>query len=205
MRLLLVFVLIFTATAQVYSQQANIILVLGDSLSAGYGIGSEQGWVALSNQKLKQHGHNYQMVNASVTGDTTHNGLHRLPELLNKYQPAIVIIELGGNDGLRGMSLRQMENNLSQMIQRSQQAEANVILAGMHIPPNYGKRYTEQFHGTYKTLADRHKVSRIPFLLDSVGDKAELMQADGIHPSAEAQTVILQTVWRVLEPMLQKK
>lgn len=204
MRLLLFVVLIVTTT-QIYSQQANTILVLGDSLSSGYGIGSDQGWVALTDQKLRQQGRHYRMVNASVTGDTTYNGLHRLPGLLSKYQPAIVIIELGGNDGLRGMSLIQMEQNLSQMIQQSRQAGAKVVVAGMHIPPNYGKRYTEQFHGIYKKLADRYKVSRIPFLLDSVGDQSELMQADGIHPSVEAQPVIQKTVWRVLEPLLQKQ
>ncbi|MFW2374773.1 MAG: arylesterase [Gammaproteobacteria bacterium] len=203
MRLLLVFVLMVTATTSVYARQTNIILVLGDSLSAAYGIGSQQGWVSLTNQKLKQQGHKYRMVNASVTGDTTYNGLHRLPGLLSKYQPDIVIIELGGNDGLRGMPLRQMENNLSQMIQQSTKAGAKVILAGMHIPPNYGKRYTEQFHGIYQKLADRYEISRIPFLLDSVGDNPQLMQADGIHPSAKAQPVILKTVWQVLEPMLQ--
>lgn len=203
MRLLLVFVLIVTVTSSVFAQQANIILVLGDSLSAGYGIGSQQGWVSLTDRALQQQGRNYRMVNASVTGDTTYNGLHRLPGLLSKYQPEIVIIELGGNDGLRGMPLRQVENNLSQMIQQSRQAGARVILAGMHIPPNYGKRYTEQFHGIYQKLADRHEVSRIPFLLDSVGDNPELMQADGIHPSAEAQPVIQKTVWKVLEPMLE--
>jgi len=202
MRLLLVFVLIVAATTSVYARQTNIILVLGDSLSAGYGIGSKQGWVSLTEQKLKQQGYKYSMVNASVTGDTTYNGLHRLPGLLSKYQPDIVIIELGGNDGLRGMPLRQMENNLSQMIQQSTKAGAKVILAGMHIPPNYGKRYTEQFHQIYQKLADRHEISRIPFLLDSVGGKPELMQADGIHPSAQAQTIILDTVWQVLEPML---
>ena len=202
MRLLLVFVLFVTVTGSLFAQQTNIILVLGDSLSAGYGIGSNQGWVFLANQKLEQQGRNYRMVNASVTGDTTYNGLHRLPGLLNKYQPQIVILELGGNDGLRGMSLRQMENNLSQMIQQSTRAGAKVILAGMHIPPNYGKRYTEQFHAIYQKLADRHDISRIPFLLDSVGDRAELMQTDGIHPSAQAQTIILDTVWQVLEPML---
>lgn len=202
MRLLLVFVLIVTATTSVYSQQANIILVLGDSLSAGYGIGSEQGWVALTSEKLKQQGHSYQIVNASVTGDTTYNGLYRLPDLLSKYRPAIVIIELGGNDGLRGMPLAQMESNLSQMIQQSRTMGVRVILAGMHIPPNYGKRYTEQFHAIYKKLADQYQVSRIPFLLDSVGGKSELMQADGIHPSADAQPVIVKTVWQVLEPML---
>ena len=202
MRLLLVFVLFVTVTGSLFAQQTNIILVLGDSLSAGYGIGSNQGWVFLANQKLEQQGRNYRMVNASVTGDTTYNGLHRLPGLLSKYQPRIVILELGGNDGLRGMSLRQMENNLSQMIQQSTRAGAKVILAGMHIPPNYGKRYTEQFHAIYQKLADRHDISRIPFLLDSVGDRAELMQSDGIHPSAQAQTIILDTVWQVLEPML---
>ena len=202
MRLLFIFVLMSSVVTPLYSQQSNIILVLGDSLSAGYGIGSDRGWVSLINQTLRQQGRNYQMVNASVTGDTTYNGLHRLPELLSKYHPAIVIIELGGNDGLRGMSLKQMKQNLSQMIQQSLDKGAKVVLAGMHIPPNYGKRYTEQFHGIYQSLAEQHKIARIPFLLDDVGDKPELMQADGIHPSAQAQPVIQKTVWTVLEPLL---
>lgn len=149
--------------------------------------------------KITQEKIPYQVINASIGGDTTRNGLVRLKPLLQKYSPAVVIIELGGNDGLRGLSIKQMKNNLRSMTRLSQKAGAKVILAGMRIPPNYGKRYTDAFYNVYKELSQQFSTGLIPFLLEGVGDHPELMQDDGIHPKANAQGIILQTVWNELE------
>ena len=160
------------------------------------------GWVNLLAIKLTQEKMHYQVINASISGDLTINGLNRLPGLLKKYTPSIVIIELGGNDGLRGVPIKVISANLEKMIVQSLEANAKVLIAGMKIPPNYGKRYTEAFQQIFIQLASAYKQPVIPFLLEGVGDKSSLMQADGIHPKAKAQPAIMLQVWKQLSLML---
>lgn len=179
-----------------------VILVVGNSLSAAHGIPPEQGWVALLKARLREHDHPHRVVNASVSGDTTAGGRTRLPAALDRHCPAIVVLELGGNDGLRGLSLEQMEDNLAAMIVQSQTAGARVLLLGMRIPPNYGPAYTERFHRIYPLLAWRYGTELVPFLLEGVAGNPERMQPDGIHPDAKAQTGMLENVWPTLEPLL---
>ena len=181
---------------------AQTVLVLGDSLSAGYGLKDGQGWVALLGDKLKSLSEENRVVNASISGDTTANGLVRLSPALAQHKPDIVIIELGGNDGLRGQPLGLIEKNLSVLISRSQKAGAKVLLTGMRILPNYGPRYTEGFHGLYGKLAEKYHTALVPFFLEGIGGDAELMQADGIHPNAKAQPILLDNLWPHLEPLL---
>jgi acyl-CoA thioesterase-1 len=180
------------------SAASHTVLVLGDSLSAAYGIPRERGWVALLQQKLT----NFNIVNAGISGDTTDGGVARLPALLQKHQPAIVIIELGANDGLRGFQIQRIRDNLAQMIQLSQQAKAKVLLVGMKIPPNYGLRYTSDFYANYTDTAKKFSVPLVPFMLDGVATHPDLLLDDGIHPNAEAQTKLLNNVWRYLQPLL---
>lgn len=183
-------------------EKSNKILVLGDSISAGYRIPLEQGWVQLVENQLKQSNPHVALVNASVSGDTTSNGLARLPKLLKIHHPDIVIIELGGNDGLRGVPIENIESNLAQLITLSQQAGAEVILAGMQIPPSYGPFYTKPFAELYPKLAEKYQTKLIPFLLEGVGGNQELMQSDGIHPNAKGQPVLAQNALKVLNDML---
>ncbi len=183
-------------------EKSNKILVLGDSISAGYRIPLEQGWVQLVENQLKQSNPHVALVNASVSGDTTSNGLARLPTLLKIHHPDIVIIELGGNDGLRGVPIENIESNLAQLITLSQQAGAEVILAGMQIPPSYGPFYTKPFAQLYPKLAEKYQTKLIPFLLEGVGGNQELMQSDGIHPNAKGQPVLAQNALKVLNDML---
>lgn len=178
------------------------ILVVGDSISAAYGIEPELGWVSLLSGKIAQQKNGYQVINASVSGDMTSNGLNRLPDLLKKHQPTIVIIELGGNDGLRGLPLKLIQSNLQKLVKQSQASGSRVLLAGMRIPPNYGARYAEAFHQIYHTVAKQNDIELVPFILGGVGGNGALMQSDGIHPTAEAQAAILGHVWSGLEPML---
>lgn len=182
-----------------------VILVLGDSLSAEYGLQRGQGWVQLLANRLQQSGANYTVVNASISGDTTSGGRSRLPALLKQHRPSIVIIELGGNDGLRGLPVARMQDNLAAMARASQVAGARVIVAGIRIPPNYGREYTERFYGTFANVAKQYNAALVPFLLDGFSDSADFFQADRIHPSAQAQARILQTVWPVLEPLISAK
>lgn len=199
----LVFIILLISSPITFANKAaSTILVLGDSLSAAHGIDSQSGWVNLLNSKITQKKMPYQVINASISGDTTINGLKRLPTLLNKYRPKIIIIELGANDGLRGFSLKVMTQNLDKMIKLCQQSESQILLAGMQIPPNYGKRYTQAFHKIYDTLSKRYQLNLIPFLLEGVGDKKELMQKDGLHPTEKAQPIIMNTVWNKIQPML---
>ena len=178
------------------------ILVVGDSLSSAYGIDQQQGWVFLLQQVLSQHHAGYKVINASISGDTTLNAVNRLPAALERHQPAIVIIELGGNDGLRGLSLTEMKKNLSRLIVMSQKKNAKVLLTGIQILPNYGARYTEAFRDVYSELAKQHQIVLVPSFLKAVGDNAEMMQADRIHPNARAQPLLLQNVLPDLQPML---
>jgi acyl-CoA thioesterase-1 len=182
--------------------QTPTILVFGDSISAGYGLPRvEQGWVALLRAKLKQQGYGYEVVNASVSGETTAGGLARLPRALDLHHPAIVILELGGNDGLRALSLAQMRGNLARMIDLAAAAGARVLLLGMRIPPNYGPEYTAQFAAVYTDLAREKRVPLVPFLLQDIALTPALMQADGIHPDAAGQSRLLDNVWPTLAPL----
>ena len=184
-----------------FQASATTIVVLGDSISAGYGIDVEKGWVNLLDQKL-QGMDDYTVINASVSGDTTGAGLARLPALLKKHQPEVVIIELGGNDGLQGFPIRIMKNNIATMVELAQQSGAKVLLLGMRIPPNYGDRYTETFYQAFQQIAADKSVALMPFFLDSVAIHKEYMQDDGIHPRANAQTMLLDDMWPYLAPLI---
>jgi len=197
-----VFLLPLLCPSWVLAEGSPVIIILGDSISAAYNMETSQSWPALLQERLDENGYKYQVFNSSITGDTTQGGLGRLPRLLDKYPPALVIIELGGNDGLRGIQVDVTRANLSAMIESSQAAGATVLLAEMRIPPNYGMTYTEQFNRSYGLLKERYDIHLIPFLMEDVALKPELMQADGIHPTAQAQPHILDTVWSVLEPQL---
>lgn len=177
------------------------LLVLGDSLSAAYGIEVQQGWVSLLEQRVAAK-YPHKIINASVSGETTGGGLARLPALLEQHKPELVIVELGGNDGLRGYPLNTMKQQLARIIETSRAAGAQVLLVGMQIPPNYGPRYTNQFRDTYTELAQQYDLPLVEFLLAEVALNAKLMQKDGIHPTAEAQEKILDNVWPVLQPLL---
>lgn len=192
---------LFTQMTLANIASAKTILVVGDSISAGYGIELEQGWVNLLRQKLKEMGE-YTVVNASVSGDTTQIGAARLPTLLEQHSPDIVLLELGGNDGLRGFPLKVMENNLRQMTQAVLDAQAKVLLVGIQIPPNYGPRYTEEFFAIYGKISEEFSAPLAPFILDKVALEPELMQDDGIHPKADGQPQLLENVWPYLEPLL---
>jgi len=195
----------FLALASVASAAApaqRTIVVLGDSLSAGYGIKVEQGWVRLLEQRLASEGYGYRVVNASVSGETTQGGLARLPRALETHKPAIVIVELGGNDGLRGLQLAASRDNLARIIEKARAAKAQVLLVGMMIPPNYGPRYGEDFRKMFSDLAGKYSLAFVPFLLDQVALKPELMQADGIHPNSAGQPQILKNLWPELKPLL---
>jgi len=185
------------------ADDAPVILVLGDSLSAAYNMEISEAWPSLLQDRLEEHGHTYRVFNSSITGETTQGGVTRLPRLLREYQPAIVLIELGGNDGLRGIPLEVSRANLAAMIDASRAAGALVIIAEMRIPPNYGMTYTERFNAMFHELAEQESVTLLPFLLQDVALEPGMMQADGIHPTAAAQPVILDAVWNVLQPMLQ--
>ena len=180
------------------AQAAQTILVLGDSLSAAYGIPREHGWVSLLQQKLP----NGNVINAGISGDTTDGGLARLPNLLQKHKPTIVVIELGANDGLRGFQIQRIRDNLRQLVQLSLRANSKVLLVGMKIPPNYGLRYTSDFYESYTALAKEFKLPLVPFMLEGVAGNPELIQDDGLHPRADGQQKILANIWKYLQPML---
>jgi acyl-CoA thioesterase-1 len=185
--------------------EAPVILVFGDSISAGYGLARvEQGWVALLQTRLKEQEYGYQVVNASVSGETTAGGLARLPRALSLHQPKIVILELGGNDGLRALPIAQMRANLVRMIDLSTAAGANVLLLGMRMPPNYGPDFTEQFRSCYSEVARDKKLPLVPFLLNDIALSPNLMQADGIHPNELGQPQLLANVWPSLKPLLRR-
>jgi acyl-CoA thioesterase-1 len=179
------------------------VLVMGDSLSAAYGVPTESAWVNLLRQRLDARDLSWQVINASISGETTDGGQRRLPEILDKHSPEIVIIELGGNDGLRGFPPGVTRNNLADMITRSQDAGATPLLVGMQMPPNYGKRYTKAFAAIYPELAEEHGIPFVPFFLEGIYNSDGLMQDDGIHPTAEAQPKLLDNLWPVLNPLLE--
>jgi acyl-CoA thioesterase-1 len=178
------------------------IVVVGDSLSSGYGIAAEQSWVSMLEDRLQAEGYGYTIVNASIAGDTSAGGLSRLPRLLEKHDPSLVVIELGGNDGLRGQPVAVLRANLAKMIELSKQSGADVVLAGIQIPPNYGTTYTQALAAVYPELAEQYGAPLIDFILEDVALNRELMQPDGIHPNAAGQKVVFGNVWRVLGPLL---
>jgi acyl-CoA thioesterase-1 len=182
---------------------AQIILVVGDSLSAAYGIPVKDGWVSLLEQRLQAGEYPYRIVNASISGDTTANARSRLPPALERHKPALVLLELGGNDGLRGLSLAEMKNNLADMIASSRESGSRVLLIGVQLPPNYGPRYTEKFQSIYQELAREYGVVLLPSLVDGIGTEQALMQGDGIHPNTIAQPLIAERVWKALLPLLE--
>jgi acyl-CoA thioesterase-1 len=181
---------------------AGTVLIVGDSISAAFGLDTRVGWVSLLEQRLRSEGFTDKVVNASISGDTSAGGQARLPALLAEHKPELVILELGGNDGLRGQLPAQLQQNLASMIDSSRASGAKVLLLGMQLPPNYGVRYTQAFAEVYRNLAEEKKIPLVPFFLEGVGGNPELMQADGIHPAAVAQGKLLENVWPTLKPLL---
>ena len=202
-KLLLVALAILLATTVNAGTQR--ILILGDSLSAAHGIEESSSWVTLLSTTLKNDGVDAEITNASISGETTGGALARLPKLIENHQPSLIVIELGGNDGLRGFPINTFRNNLDQLIARSLAADAKVLLLGIQIPPNYGPRYTQLFYESYREMAQKHAIPLVPFMLENVATRPELMQADGIHPTAEAQPLILQNVLPYLKKILSTK
>lgn len=184
------------------SATAGTLLIVGDSISAGFGLDTRQGWVTLLQQRLRDEGFDDKVVNASISGDTSAGGQARLAALLAEHKPELVVLELGGNDGLRGQSPQQLQQNLASMIDRSRAAGAKVLLLGMRLPPNYGVRYTTAFAQVYETLASEKQVPLVPFFLEGVGGVPALMQADGIHPAQGAQGRLLENAWPAIKPLL---
>jgi acyl-CoA thioesterase I len=202
LRLYLFLLLTIVSNFSLATSDTARILVMGDSLSAGYGIDIQQGWVKLLEHELTQM-HKVSITNASVSGETSSGGLARLPALLEQHKPTIVILELGGNDGLRGQPLKLLAKNMQAMIDISKHSGATVLLAGMQIPPNYGARYANQFKALYAQLAEKNKLPLIPFLLENVAGHSDLIQQDGIHPTAAAQPLIVENVMPVLLKLIQ--
>ncbi len=184
------------------AQAAGSILVVGDSLSAGYGLGQGQSWPALLQKRLVEQRLDYSVVNASISGDTTAGGASRIGAALDRAKPSIVVIALGGNDGLRGLPVATLRANLGAMLQAAQARKARIVLAGMKLPPNYGPDYTRAFEQSYAELARTHRAALVPFLLEGVAERRELFLSDNIHPTAAAQPIILDNVWKVLKPLL---
>ena len=180
------------------------ILVMGDSLSAGYGIDQNKAWPVLLAQKLKNEGYRYEVSNASISGETTSGGRTRIAEALQRTKPQVVIVELGANDGLRGLSLKSMRENLDAIVSASQAAGARVLLIGMRMPPNLGQGYTDKFRATFEDVAKAHKTALLPFLLEGMAGQRELFQADDLHPVASAQGRLLDNVWPQLLPLIHK-
>ncbi len=188
------------------AQAANPkILIYGDSLSAAYGIAQQQGWVALLKEKLHAESLDYDIINASISGETTSGGLTRFEKTLQQTQPKIVILELGANDGLRGLPVKDMQKNLASMILQGKQSGAKILLIGMRIPPNYGPKYTDEFSQTYVNLASQHNVALVPFMLDHIAAKPDLIQQDGLHPNVLGQPIILKNIWPALQKLLKNQ
>lgn len=195
--LVLTWLFIFTPVSQ-----ATTLLVLGDSLSAAYGIAPENGWVALLDKRLQQQGYAVSVVNASISGETTQGGLSRLPRLLEEHQPDIVLLELGANDGLRGTFPPVIRSNLDRLTQLSKKQGARVLVLGMQLPPNYGPAYTRRFAEVFTGVAESHDTALVPFFMEKVALEPTLMQSDGLHPNAAGQPFLLDTVWPALVPLL---
>lgn len=192
------------STAYADNKTPQTILVLGDSLSGAYGLDADEGWVALLQRQVYSQSYDYRVINASVSGDTTRTGLSRIEPALKTHDPAIVIVALGGNDGLRGLPFSEIENSLSSIIDRCIKQGAQVLLVGVRLPPNYGPVYTRQFAELYQRMADRYQIPLVAKMLDKVAEHSALMQADGMHPKAEGQPQVMENIWAGLKPMLDK-
>lgn len=203
--MLLITILSLAQAKHAYANNPPVILVFGDSLSAAYGMQSQQGWVTLMQEQLIAQKFPHRVVNASVSGETTSGGLTRFAQVLKTHRPQWVLLELGANDGLRGLPIAQMRKNLASMIAQAQQTKAKVLILGMKIPPNYGPQYTQQFHQSYSTLVSNEGVTLLPFLLEGVAGNPMYLQNDGLHPNVTAQAKIMQNVWVSLKPLLRKK
>ena len=184
------------------TQQAPTIVVLGDSLSAGFGVEQDKGWVNLLQTRLRQNHYPHRVVNASISGETTSGGLSRIAEILAEFKPQIILIELGGNDGLRGLPIQLIRDNLAKIIQHCLQKNITMLIIGMQLPPNYGPTYTQQFAAIYHELSEQYHIALVPFLMQGFANNPELIQSDGIHPKAEAQGLMLENVWPQLKPLL---
>jgi acyl-CoA thioesterase-1 len=201
----LVLFAVLAASATLRAADAPVVLVIGDSISAGYGLASGEGWVDLLAAKIKSDGYPYRVVNASISGDTTAGGRARLPGLLKQYQPAIVVVELGANDALRGGNLTATRGNLDAMVSTAQAAGAKALIVGMQLPPNYGAAYVHEFGALFADVAKARKAALVPFVFDGFGDDLSQFQADRMHPTAAAQARILANVWPSLAPLLRKR
>jgi acyl-CoA thioesterase-1 len=197
----LLFVLLISAQLPAQAAATKTLLIVGDSLSAGYGLPQQQSWPVLLQQRLAEKKSPWRIQNASISGETSGGALARLPALLEQYQPAVVLIEIGGNDGLRGFPVPRLRQNLEQLIKLSQTAGATPVLMQIRIPPNYGPRYTEQFVAVYAEVAQNHQIKLWPFFMDKIAVQPELMQADGIHPNAQAQSIIRDLMLPYIEEM----
>jgi len=193
---------VFTVSRSIPASEEGVIVAFGDSLTAGFGVAADETYPALLKKKLSKEGHNYRVVNAGVSGETTAGGLRRVDWVLKRMAPDIIILELGANDGLRGLDLGEMRKNLAAMIERFQEEGIRVVLAGMKIPPNYGKDYSRKFEETYHRLAERYKLALIPFFLEGVAAKPFLNQADGLHPTGKGYGVVVDRIWPILEKVL---
>ncbi|HKX99542.1 MAG TPA: arylesterase [Steroidobacteraceae bacterium] len=202
MRRLLFLLLVLAAALPARSAEPPVILVLGDSLSAGYGLAPGQGWVSLLQQRLKKEGYGHRVVNASVTGETTDGGLARIDRALATHGPGIVILELGGNDGLRGLPVARVEENLGRLITKSRAAGAEVLLLTVSMPTNYGPKYTSEFGKVYADLGNRYDIGVVPLMSPEFAVQLDYFQPDGIHPNAKAQPILLDNVWAGLTPLL---
>jgi acyl-CoA thioesterase-1 len=201
----LVLFAVLAASATLRAADAPVVLVIGDSISAGYGLASGEGWVFQLESKIKSDGYPYRVVNASISGDTTAGGRARLPALLKQYQPAIVVVELGANDALRGGNLAATRGNLDAMVSAAQAAGAKALIVGMQLPPNYGAAYVHEFGALFADVAKARKAALVPFVFDGFGDDLSQFQADRMHPTAAAQARILANVWPSLAPLLRKR
>ncbi len=199
----IVFIVLLLAGTNAHAQD-NTILVLADSLSASYGIAIEDGWVSLLQNRLRDQGYTYNVYNASISGDTTHGAKSRLDEILNDTKPVLTILELGGNDGLRGLPIPEIKSNLGEIINLLKSAGSRILLVPMLLPPNYGKFYIDRFTGIYSEMSQQTNTRLSKFILDGIAENPELMQNDGIHPTAEAQIMMLDNIWPDLENMLNK-
>lgn len=190
------------STTAIATPDQHTLLILGDSLSASYGIDQKSGWVSLLAERLRQQKIPAKVINAAISGDTTAGGLSRLGPALQTHHPDLLLLELGGNDGLRGLPIKTMHDNLASIIDQAHASGANVLLLGIRVPPNYGKRYTDAFEKVYVDLAREKNIPLVPFILKDVANHAELMQDDSIHPTAEAQQQVLDNIWPTLQPLL---
>jgi acyl-CoA thioesterase-1 len=200
----ILFFALTTAWSAATAAAAGTILVYGDSLSAAYGIGQKEGWVTLLEERLKQRRLDYSVANASISGETTSGGVTRIDDALARFKPDVVIVALGGNDGLRGLPVPEMKANLERIVRAAQARKAKVLVAGMRMPPNYGQKYNQEFQRAFADVAKELRTGYVPFLLDGMGDQRDLFLSDQIHPSAQAQPLILDTVWKGLEPLLKR-